>query len=141
MRRQISAGLLAWALLSGGAAAADRCAGAALPDAPAALLRTELFLGMGLSGGRVVGPKAWARFEREVLAPQLCGYTVLDIRGGWLGRDGRVLREPAKLVVLVHRGGPEADAAIATVAAAWRTRFGQEAVLRASQPIEGGLLR
>lgn len=130
--------LAAWlAALPALPAMAD-CAGAGLPAAPASLQRTELFLGLSLERGKTVGPRAWARFEREVLGPRLCGYTVIDAHGVWIEGRGRLIREPAKLVIVIHR--PDALPAIETVARAWRERFGQEAVLRATQPVTGGLI-
>jgi hypothetical protein len=130
--------LAACLLALSGAPAMAACGGAGLPAAPATLQRSELFFGMSLPGGRLVSPRAWARFEREILGPKLCGYTAIDARGGWLGGGGRLIHEPAKLVVVIHLPGNLAE--IEAVADEWLRRFGQEAVLRATQPIDGGLI-
>ena len=59
----------------------------------------------------------------------------LDAAGQWRGASGQVVREPSKLVVLLHPRDAKADAAIAALVDTYRQRFAQEAVLQERQSV------
>lgn len=63
------------------------------------------------------------------------GFTVIDAAGQWRGASGQVVREPSKLVVLLHPRDAKADAAIAALIDTYRQRFAQEAVLQERQAV------
>ncbi|MDQ0570723.1 hypothetical protein QFZ42_002557 [Variovorax paradoxus] len=118
----------------------------ALPFAPedskacatdfAAFERDALYFGRAIPAGGQVSDAQWAAFLDTVVTPVFPkGLTVLDAAGQWRGASGGVVREPSKLVVLLHPRSPEDDAAIADIIGTYKQRFGQEAVLQERQSV------
>lgn len=96
-----------------------------------ARVRDTLYFGRSIPGGGRVDAAAWARFEAEVLLPAFPqGYTLVDAHGRWRGADGDTASEDSRLAVLVHADDAASAARVREIAAAYRTRFHQEAVLR-----------
>lgn len=90
------------------------------------MARVDLFFG----AGRVDRP-AWARFLAQVVTPRFPdGLTSHDADGQWLGPRGLV-RERARVMVILHRPSRSADAGVEAVRAAYKARFHQSSVLRA----------
>jgi hypothetical protein len=90
--------------------------------------RTELYFGRSMPNGGQVSDAEWQAFVDEVVAPRFPdGFTVLDASGGWRGADGKVVREPSKVLVVVHGARDEDD--IEAIRAAYLQRFKQESVL------------
>ncbi len=93
----------------------------------------ETALYFGLSGpDGVIGDNAWAAFREEHLVGQFSdGFTVLGGSGHWRDLDtGEGVSESSRVVLLLHEGRAEDDAAIEAVAEAYKTRFDQQSVLR-----------
>lgn len=129
------AALLALALAAGACAPAVRARPPAAPAAPAAgreaWITDRLYFGRGIPGGGTVSDTEWATFLREVVTPRFpAGITVLQAQGQWRGADGGVVQEPTFVLDLVHSPGAGADAAVDEVAAEYKRRFRQEAVMR-----------
>lgn len=94
-------------------------------------VRDTLYFGRSIPGGGRVDDAAWARFEAEVLLPAFPqGYSLVDAHGRWRGADGSTASEDSRLAVLVHADDAASAARVREIAAAYRTRFHQEAVLR-----------
>jgi hypothetical protein len=96
---------------------------------PCATDRTAtLYLGRawtGHPGG--VGPRAWARFLADEVAPRAGGWTALRARGGWTDESGRLRTEPTWVLQVAYAGGGGFDPA--AVARAYAARFEQASVL------------
>jgi hypothetical protein len=93
-------------------------------------LVTQLFLGRARADGGRIGAAEWDAFLDESVTPLFpAGLTVVDGSGQWRGGDGRIDREPAKILVIVRPGGADGEG-IAAIIAAYKTRFAQESVLR-----------
>ena len=123
--------LLAAACLAAGCASLRHAPADACGDGARAMSRDTLYLGLGLPGGGQVGDAQWRDFlDREVTPRFPQGLTVVPAGGRWRGADGVVRDEPTRLLVVLHDGDPAARGAVAAIAAAWRHRFEQEAVLR-----------
>jgi hypothetical protein len=77
----------------------------------------------------------WQTFLDEVVTPRFPrGFSVVEAIGQWQGQSGTVERERSKILTLLH-GGSEADRrAVAELAAEYKRRFSQEAVLREQTP-------
>lgn len=127
------------ALLAGCAAQTPAPRGAtdaACPPGTGAATVAEAFFGRNAAGREVVSDAAWDRFMAEVVTPAFPdGLTVLDGAGQWRGRDGRIARERAKVLLVALPGGTPAEALerLAPVRAAYRARFGQESVMVATR--------
>jgi hypothetical protein len=96
-----------------------------------ALVRDVVYFGRNRPGGGTVSDPDWRRFLDEVVTPRFpYGLTVVDATGQWRGQTGVVEQERSEIVTVFHAGDPASRQAIADVAAEYKRRFQQEAVLR-----------
>lgn len=127
---RLAPGLLLLAAALAGCAAGP----APLPGGPAPALaervRSELVFGRSRPDGSVVTEAEWQAFLAEHVTPRFPdGLTVLDAAGQYRDRAGRLVREPSKVLILVHPAEPAALAAVEEVRARYRGLFDQESVL------------
>ena len=112
-------------------------AAAAEPACPAGQerLRTaQLFLGRQ-TPGLAITPWDLQRFVDQEITPRFPdGVTVLDGGSQWQGNENILIRDAAKvvLIVLPAKGSPEAR--VEAVRTAYRTRFNQDAMLVVTPP-------
>ena len=95
------------------------------------LVRDALYFGLARPDGRAISADEWRDFaehELSVVFPN--GFTVVDATGQWRGADGAIVREPSKLVIVLHADEPASEHGIADVIHAYQLRFAQESVLR-----------
>ena len=98
--------------------------------------RDTLYFGRTIPAGGQVLNAQWTAFLDSIVTPAFPkGLTVIDAAGQWRGASGSVVREPSKLVVLLHPRSADDDAAIARIIDTYRQRFGQEAVLQERQSV------
>jgi hypothetical protein len=82
-----------------------------------------------------VSDAEWLGFLDSVVTPSFPdGFTVVDGTGQWKGRSGAVERERSAIVTFLHTGSPADRERVAQVAAEYKRRFHQEAVLRERSP-------
>lgn len=98
-------------------------------------METQLFFGLSKPNGGIVSEREWESFAAAEIAPRFPeGFSVLDGAGFW--RDAstqKTISEKSKVVVRMHGDG--ADAEIAAIVAAYKTKFQQDAVLRVDRPV------
>ena len=113
------------------------CASLMGPSCPAGQepMRTaQLFFGQNIGGKPGVSNADFRKFLDEELTPRFPnGLTVMDGGGQWKGEENRLIREAAKVVVLVLPNGPEANRKLEGVRKAYKARFHQESVLLVTQ--------
>lgn len=118
------------------AAALSACATTAGPDCAAgqqASVLDQLYFGTGRPHGPDVTPQEWAGFVSEEIAPRFPqGFSLLEAQGQWRNADGSVAHEQTHLLQLVHPDDAASGQAVSQIAERYKTRFGQEAVLRVS---------
>src|SRR5437016_11186957 len=92
----------------------------------------RLYFGRNVAQKLGVTDSAWAVFVTDVVSARLPnGFTFWTATGEWRGADGRSTREPSFVLEVVHPAGSAAtEAAILTIIAEYKRRFGQESVLR-----------
>ena len=96
-----------------------------------AMTRDTLYFGRHRPDGGVVDDAQWRAFVDDTLTPRFPdGLTMLSGTGQWRGGDGRIEREPSEVVSILHAGDAAARRAIDDIAAEYKRRFAQEAVLR-----------
>ncbi|MGH7631970.1 MAG: DUF3574 domain-containing protein [Gemmatimonadales bacterium] len=106
------------------------CSGAAAP-----YLRTILYFGLARPAG-TVSEDEWSAFLRDEITPHFPdGLTVSEAAGQWRGADGVIVREPTKVVLLVHPRIGLAESAVQMIIARYKQAFEQEAVLWETAPI------
>lgn len=97
----------------------------------------RLYFGRDIPGGGRVSDEEWSTFLREVVTPRFPdGLTVVRAEGQWRDAQGRVVTEPSAMVELMHPASAEADAAVEAIAAEYKRRFRQEAVMRVRVPAD-----
>jgi hypothetical protein len=133
--RSLAAGLLL--LLAAGCAG-----GPATLDAPPgtqAVVRSELVFGRLKPDGSVVTDAEWRAFVEEQVTPRFPdGFTVQDVLGQYRGRDGRIIAEPSKILLVIHGADARPRAAIQEIRDAYRRLFQQESVLLIESPARAG---
>lgn len=102
-----------------------------------ALVETQLFFGLSRPNGGVVSTRAFDAFVAHEVAPRFPeGFTVIDGAGFWRDEASRrTISEKSKVVVRLHHGAAETDAAIGAIVAAYKSAFQQDAVLRVDRPV------
>jgi hypothetical protein len=94
-------------------------------------VRDVLYFGRNRPGGGTVADAEWLGFLDQVVTPRFpAGVTVVEATGRWRGRSGVGEQERSEIVTLLHGGDEAARRAVAEIAAEYRRRFQQEAVLR-----------
>jgi hypothetical protein len=94
-------------------------------------IKTEIYFGEDEPGRKHVGPKAWQTFLSDVVTPRFPkGMTVLEAYGQMQHRDGRIEKQPSRVIVLVHPPGKGMDKRIHEVVQAYRDRFQNAQVMR-----------
>ena len=100
-----------------------------------ALVRETLYFGRNRPGGGKVSDTEWQTFLAQVVTPRFpAGLTVVDAMGQWKGASGSVEQERAEVVTLFHPGDETGRRAVREIAAEYKRRFQQEAVLRERAP-------
>ena len=128
MRRSAMAGMTSFVLLAalGGCATPPGCA----PGLERWTM-TELFLGLNWRQGMVTEVQFQDFLAREVVPRLPEGFSVVAAEGAWRSaQTGETIREPTRVIRRLHKAEPAQDAALVAIAAAYKSRFEQDAVLR-----------
>ena len=95
------------------------------------MVQSELYFGMSVKDGPGVTDEQWRQFLDEVVTPRFPdGFTVTTAEGQWRGKDGKIVREPARVLNVVRSTGPENNKKLDEIRKIYMERFHQEAVLR-----------
>jgi hypothetical protein len=113
----------------------------ALPAAVESHVREELYFGMRKPDATLVTEAEWQAFVDSVVTPRFPeGLTVLTGYGQYQADGEPLVREPTKVLILIHRGGPDAERRIREIAALYCLRFDQKSVMRVRDRVEAELL-
>ncbi|MEP6573178.1 MAG: DUF3574 domain-containing protein [Gemmatimonadota bacterium] len=129
-------------LLAACASAAPTTNGVLPGTAPAlpgveTLIDDRLLFGQSIPGGGQVPDTGWTSFLRDVITPVFpAGLTVWHAEGQWLDPRGTLVREPVIVVQVFHPRGSPGDSVFARIANTYRSRFHQDAVLRATFEVQ-----
>lgn len=111
--------------------ASERASAFACADGERAMLRDTLYLGLSKPDGGSVTEAQWQTFVDDAIVPRFPdGFTVVDAEGHWRGGDGAIVREPSRMLIVLHAGDAASRRAIEDIAALYRRTFDQESVLR-----------
>jgi hypothetical protein len=110
------------------------CAAVA-PPVENAVLADRLFCGRTIPGGGVVSDEEWNAFVADFVTPRYPqGLTIWRAEGQWREKDGTLAHEPVMIIEILHPVSLEHDRTINEIAAEYKRRFHQEAVLRVTLP-------
>ena len=133
IRMRLSSAILLAALLVAGCAPRDVVIGGAGLQP---MVRTQLYFGMSMPGGRTVADAEWAAFLDTHVTPKFKdGLTVIDASGQYMSDSGELVREKAKVLIVVHADSPQSRIDIHNIISAYKTQFRQESVLRVTEPV------
>jgi hypothetical protein len=90
----------------------------------------ELFFGLAEGRGAMVDEAQWRAFLDKEVTPRFPeGLTVWNTTGQWRNPDGTVVREPAKVMLIVLPGAPDQAARLDAIVTIYTARFPQHSVL------------
>lgn len=94
------------------------------------MVEARLFFGRDIASAGQVSERQWSEFAASVIAKDFPdGFTVSDGDGQWRNpRDGAVVHEPSKIVLVVAKRSPALANKLKHVSEAYRAQFHQEAV-------------
>ncbi len=100
------------------------------------LTQTTLYFGLSRPTGPDISSEEWQSFVDTKVTPSFKeGLTVFDTQGQWLGKNGRVVQEKSKALLLIHSTEPRIDPAVEAIRTAYKQRFSQESVMRVDMPV------
>lgn len=127
--------VIALLLLSSACAPAPRPAGSPVAAGAEAWVSERLYLGRAIPGGDTVTIAQWRAFLHDVVTPAFPdGLTAWYADGQWQAPDGTMVREETFVLEILHPARVDVEAAIGSVVEAYRRRFAQQSVLRATSP-------
>jgi hypothetical protein len=92
-------------------------------------LKSEIYF-----GSDAVSQPAWEQFLAEVVVPRFStGLTVVEALGR--GQATATAPTPTRVLVVVHREGPDARAGLSDITAEYKKRFAAASVLRTDQSV------
>ena len=95
----------------------------------------RLYLGRARPDGGEVSDEALRSFLAEAVTPRFPnGLTWWPAQGQWRSKDGTIVAERSVVLDLVHTGTAHERRLVEEIAADYKRRFRQEAVLQVSQP-------
>ena len=101
------------------------------------MVKTELYFGRDMPGKSEVSDIAFESFMSEVVTGELPeGLTIFDAYGQYEDRDGAILRQATKVIIMLHEDTEAETAAIERVISAYRQRFEGAKVMRTSAPTD-----
>jgi Protein of unknown function (DUF3574) len=96
--------------------------------------RSELYFGLRRSDGSLIESAEFDAFlEREIVRSLSSGFTLFSAEGRYFA-GGSEQREPSRVLVVLHRGQHEIDAALEDARMRYKTQFAQQSVLRTDSP-------
>jgi hypothetical protein len=94
----------------------------------------QLFFGRNIGDKQGVSEADFQKFVDQEITPKFPdGLTVIDGGGQWRGEENKLIREAAKVVLIVLPKRGDAAARIEAVRNAYKIRFHQDAVLLITQ--------
>jgi hypothetical protein len=98
------------------------------PAGQATLRTAQLFL--GAKNAAVLNDRDLRRFVDQEVTPRFPdGVTVVDGGGQWKGSENKMIREAAKVVLVVLPAGGDTHGRVEAVRVAYRSKFKQEPVV------------
>lgn len=123
--------LLAGALLAAGCGPAGKAQKA--PE----WVKTEIYLGSSVPGGKTVTAEEYADFLNTVVTKEFpAGVTVFDAYGQMQRTDGSITKQDTRVVLLVHEDTAANTEAVKRVVDEYRKRFNNAQVMKTSSPTD-----
>lgn len=124
-------------LLSGCTSGTKMSPNTAQPCAPGDIMtQSTLYFGLNRPAGPEITATEWQQFVDNDVTPRFReGLTVFNANGQWLGKDGKLAREPSKALMLIHISDAESNNNIEKLRSIYKSRFNQDSVMRVDQKV------
>jgi len=100
-------------------------------DKATAFVKTELYFGLSSATGGVISEAEWANFLDTYVTPLFSeGLTVLNGVGQYKMRDGKIIKEQSKILILLHKNTHDININIENIRRVYKRLFNQESVIR-----------
>ena len=103
-------------------------------------VETNLYFGLGPADhpDQGISETEWRAFlDREVTPRFPSGLSVADVYGQWQSKgQAQVERLHTKMLIILHSDSAENRAKIDAIRAAWKTKTGDQSVLRVTEPAD-----
>lgn len=101
------------------------------------MVKTELYFGRDIPGKGEVSDIKFAKFVSEVMSREIPeGLTLFDACGQHEEKDGEIVRQSAKVMIVFHEDSVTESASVDRIIAEYRERFGGAKVIRSTSPAE-----
>lgn len=101
-------------------------------------VKTELYFGLIKGDGGTVSKREWERFVDDVVTPRFEeGFTIVDAKAQWVGKEEELIKEKTKIIILLHRDNWGTEKDIEEIRDKYKELFEQEEVLRISSYPKG----
>ncbi|MBW4519751.1 MAG: DUF3574 domain-containing protein [Scytolyngbya sp. HA4215-MV1] len=108
-----------------------------LPCQVGTFTKAELYFGLAKPTGRSITELEWQQFLNQTVTPRFRGgLSVVNARGQYLDRSGRLVIEPSKVLILLYKSSAEKERAIADIVTTYKQTFQQESVLKISACVQ-----
>lgn len=98
---------------------------------------TEIYFGRRISAGGEISERQFADFLLNQVTPAFpTGMTVYDAYGQMQRRNGEIVKQKTKVVVLVHRNAKADEDAINKIIGAYRSGFGNPQVMLLTKEVK-----
>jgi hypothetical protein len=92
-------------------------------------IQDDLYFGRSRPGG-IISEQEFQKFLSQEITPRFPeGLTVVDATGQFRNRKGVIIKEPTKIVILIHPNSQKKNQAIQEIINLYKSRFNQESVL------------
>jgi hypothetical protein len=106
------------------------CAPKAQVQSQPTLVEDTLYFGLSTPQGPVT-PAQWGAFLSQEVTPRFPdGLTAWDAKGQWKDNQGKIGKEPTKVLLLIHPDSDAEDKAIQVIIDIYKKEFHQESVMR-----------
>lgn len=100
-------------------------------DAANVFVKTELYFGLSSATGKIISEKEWADFLDRYVTPLFSeGLTVLNGVGQYKMRNGKIIKEHSKILILLHKNTHDVNDKIENIRKVYKRLFNQESVIR-----------
>jgi hypothetical protein len=101
----------------------------------------RLTFGLGIRDTAFVSEAQWDAFIRDVVTPRFPqGFAWFRTEGQWQYADGKIAKEPGRVIELIHVPDAATEAKVVEIAEWFAKRFDQEAVGRQIIPARTTLI-
>jgi len=97
--------------------------------------RSALYFGLQMPQGQVAA-QAFQDFLNNQVSKAFDNFTVIDATGRWRNREDRLIKEPTKILIIVHDGSKKNLEKIDKLRTWYEKQFQQESVMHVRQPVQ-----